>query len=85
MKTVVLALIGVLSAHKLHSRKGDLPYTGPIDKLDPLSRYVNDDDLVGLGEEHSLVQLNSIKGDLPHDGPFDKVDPLSRYVNDDDI
>ena len=82
------ALLGVTSAIKLN--KDDLPH-GPkddsmIDKLDPLSRYVNDDDILQLKEQH-LVQLN--KDDLPHgpkdDSMIDKLDPLSRYVNDDDI
>ena len=62
-------------------KKADLPHDGSIDKVDPLSRYVNDDDLVM--HESTLLQME--KADLPYDGPFDKVDPLSRYVNDDDI
>ena len=67
-----LALIGAATAISL--RRADLPHDGQIDKLDPVSRYVNDDD---------LVQLN--RADLPHDGEIDKLDPVSRYVNDDDI
>ena len=88
MKFIALALLGTVAAIKLN--KDDLPH-GPkdnslVDKLDPLSRYVNDDDLVQT-REHNLVQLR--KDDLPHgpkdDSLVDKLDPLSRYVNDDDI
>merc|ERR1719491_1935594 len=86
------ALLGVTSAIKLN--KEDLPH-GPkddslIDKLDTMSRYVNDDDILQI-KSQNLVQLNSdiSKDDLPHgpkdDSSVDKLDPLSRYVNDDDI
>ena len=40
----IAALLGLTQAISL--RKADLPYTEPIDKIDTLSRYVNDDDLV---------------------------------------
>ena len=57
-----------------------------VDKLDPLSRYVNDDDILQI-KEQNLVQLS--KDDLPHgpkdDSLIEKLDPVSRYVNDDDI
>ena len=76
-KFVLLALASV-SAMRL--RKDDLPYNPElIDKVDPLSRYVNDDDLVQIG---SRIR----KDDLPYNPELiDKVDPLSRYVNDDDL
>ena len=92
-KFLTLALLGVASA--INMQKADLPHDLDADKIDPVSRYVNDDDLV---QQHShirytsvmddedvvvLVQLN--KADLPHDEAADKVDPLSRYVNDDDL
>ena len=81
-----LALAAAVAALKV--QYNDLPAVGSvdtnadnIDKLDPLSRYVNDDDLVQLSYN-----------DLPHTGSEDtnadqveKLDPLSRYVNDDDI
>ena len=82
------ALLGVTSAIKLN--KDDLPH-GPkddsmVEKLDPLSRYVNDDDILQV-KEQNLVQLN--KDDLPHgpkdDSMVEKMDPLSRYVNDQNI
>merc|ERR1712048_1259576 len=82
------AVIAVAAGVKLN--KDDLPH-GPkddsmVEKLDPLSRYVNDDDILQI-KEQNLVQLK--KEDLPH-GPkdtslIDKLDPVSRYVNDDDI
>merc|ERR1711939_1050558 len=63
-----------------------LPYDEAADKVDPLSRYVNDDDIVQLSEEN-LVMLNkpSVSDGLPWNETADKIDPLSRYVNDDDI
>merc|ERR1711934_266821 len=82
------ALLGVTSAIKLN--KEDLPH-GPkddsmVEKMDPLSRYVNDDDILQI-KEQNLVQLG--KDDLPHgpkdDSMVEKLDPISRYVNDDDI
>ena len=88
MKFFALALIGAATAIKLN--KDDLPH-GPkddsmIDKIDPLSRYVNDDDILQI-KSQNLVQLS--RDDLPHgpkdDSLIDKIDPLSRYVNDDDI
>ena len=63
--------------------KADLPYTEPIDKIDTLSRYVNDDDIVQIEDDVNFVQLD--KADLPYTEPIDKIDTLSRYVNDDDI
>ena len=40
-----LALLGAVSA--IHLRKADLPHDGDlVEKLDPLSRYVNDADIV---------------------------------------
>ena len=58
--------------------KADLPHNLEADKIDPVSRYVNDDDLVQL-----TSSIN--KADLPHNLEADKIDPVSRYVNDDDI
>ena len=59
-------LIAVAAALKV--RYNDLPHTGSVavnadqvEKLDPLSRYVNDDDLVQVKSE---VRYN----DLPHTG-----------------
>ena len=60
-----------------------LPYDAAADKVDPLSRYVNDDDILQLEDNIALVQLR--RGDLPHGDDADKIDPVSRYVNDDDI
>ena len=70
----ILAIVAVASAYKLTHRKADLPYDLEADKIDPVSRYVNDDDLIMIH-----------KGDLPYNLEADKIDPLSRYVNDDDI
>ena len=83
VSAAIVALIGSTSALKM--RKNDLPHNAElIDKLDPLSRYVNDDDIVQIEDDISLVQLH--KADLPHDADLvEKLDPLSRYVNDDDI
>jgi hypothetical protein len=83
VSAAIVALIGSASALKM--RKNDLPHNAElIDKLDPLSRYVNDDDIVQIEDDISLVQLH--KADLPHDADLvEKLDPLSRYVNDDDI
>ena len=40
----VLLLLGTISAIKIN--KADLPYDEAEDKVDPLSRYVNDEDIV---------------------------------------
>ena len=74
MKFALVALLGAVTAHKLHHKKADLPYTDDADKIDVVSRYVNDDDLVQI-----------YRGDLPYSAESDKIDPVSRYVNDDDI
>ena len=45
VSAAIVALIGSSAALKL--RKNDLPHDAElVDKLDPLSRYVNDDDIV---------------------------------------
>merc|ERR1712167_525284 len=84
-KMKFLALLGAVSA--IHLRKADLPHDGDlVEKLDPLSRYVNDADIVQLHDDVNLVQLEEKKADLPHDGDLvEKLDPPSRYVNDADI
>jgi len=79
MKFIVFALVAGISAIRI--KYNDLPHDASADKVDPLSRYVNDEDVVQLEDDVSLVQYN----DLPHDASADKVDPLSRYVNDEDI
>jgi hypothetical protein len=79
MKYIALLLVATTSAIKV--KYNDLPHDGVPDKVDPLSRYVNDEDVVQLEDDVSLVQYN----DLPHDGAPVKVDPLSRYVNDEDV
>ncbi len=83
VSATIIALIGSTAALKL--RKNDLPHDADlVEKVDPLSRYVNDDDIVQIEDDVSLVQLK--KNDLPHDADLvEKLDPLSRYVNDDDI
>ena len=70
----------IAAASALRLQKDDLPYTASlVDKLDPVSRYVNDDDLIQL---HSQMK----KDDLPYPASLvDKLDPVSRYVNDDDL
>ena len=77
MKFILGAFI-VATASAVSLKKADLPYTDDADKIDPLSRYVNDDDLV---QTHSHIR----KADLPSTDEADKIDPLSRYVNDDDL
>ena len=45
MKTfAILALIGTISA--INIKYNDLPYDDATDKVDPLSRYVGDEDIV---------------------------------------
>ena len=78
MKFIILALAG---ASAIRIKYNDLPHDAAPDKVDPLSRYVNDEDVVQIADDVSLVQYN----DLPHDAAPDKVDPLSRYVNDEDV
>ena len=56
MKFFVAAFVVAASAHKLHHSKADLPYTLDADKIDPLSRYVNDEDVVQLRDDINLVQ-----------------------------
>ena len=77
MKYILAGLL-VASSSGITLRKADLPYTEEADKIDPLSRYVNDDDLV---QTHSYIR----KADLPATEEPEKIDPLSRYVNDDDL
>ena len=78
---VISLLIGTLSAISL--RKDDLPYDKDADKIDPLSRYVNDEDIVQLHDTVPVILAQ--KADLPYTEEADKIDPLSRYVNDEDI
>ena len=61
------AMVALTSAITI--RKSDLPHDAEVDKLDPVSRYVNDEDIVQLHDEVKLVQLN--KSDLPHDAEVD--------------
>merc|ERR1739838_599594 len=84
----LISAIALVAVQAIRVTHGDLPHTGSVDtngdnldKLDPMSRYVNDDNLV-------QVSYN----DLPHTGSvdtnadnLDKLDPMSRYVNDDNI
>ena len=80
-KLIFAALVSAATA--IH--KADLPYNADmVEKVDPLSRYVNDDDIVQIKDSVKLAQLN--KADLPYHAELvEKLDPLSRYVNDDDI
>ena len=80
-KFIIIALLGAASA--IYLRKADLPHDEAADKVDPLSRYVNDDDILQIHDGVKLAQIN--KADLPHSEEADKIDPYSRYVNDDDI
>ena len=81
MKFTALLLVAGVSAIRM--KYNDLPHDAAADKVDPLSRYVNDEDVVQLEDDISLVQTQY--NDLPHDASPDKVDPLSRYVNDEDV
>ena len=81
-KFLLLALIGAASAIKIN--KADLPYNLEADKIDPVSRYVNDDDLLQRKQHSGRINLAQ-KADLPYTLESDKIDPTSRYVNDDDI
>ena len=48
-----LALVALLAcASAINIKYDDLPSTAEVEKLDPLSRYVNDDDLVQLSAEN---------------------------------
>ena len=70
----IVALFAVTQAISL--KKGDLPYTEVIDKVDTLSRYVNDDDLVMDGSDVVLVMIN--KGDLPY---TEVIDNMMGYMD----
>ena len=48
-----LLLISTLSAVTI--RKDDLPYDVEPDKIDPLSRYVNDEDIVQLHDTVPVI------------------------------
>ena len=52
MKALAI-LIGTLSA--ITVRKDDLPYDKDADKIDPLSRYVNDEDIVQLHDTVPVI------------------------------
>ena len=80
MKAFAL-LIGTIAAVVV--RKDDLSYERDADKVDPLSRYVNDEDIVQLHDTVPVILAQ--KDDLSYERDADKVDPLSRYVNDEDI
>ena len=69
----------------MKNKKADLPYDEAADKIDPLSRYVNDEDIVQLKDDVPVPIMLVQRADLPYDEPADKIDPLSRYVNDEDI
>lgn len=69
---------------QLQAEKGDLPDYLTADKIDPLSRYENDDDLVQY-DPSDVVLMQIKKGDLPDYGTPEKIDYLSRYENDDDL
>ena len=64
-------------------RYNDLPDNLGADKVDPISRYVNDEDLLHIGDDIKLLQLQY--NDLPDNLGCDKIDPVSRYVNDEDL
>ena len=53
MNKFIAALL-IVATSAISIKKADLPYTEEADKIDPLSRYVNDDDLVHLTEETLL-------------------------------
>tara|TARA_B110000503_G_C7011874_1_gene356057 strand:+ start:125 stop:346 length:222 start_codon:yes stop_codon:yes gene_type:complete len=69
-----LLVIAALMASTSAVRYNDLPDNLYADKIDPLSRYVNDEEMVQL-------QYN----DLPDNLYADKIDPISRYANDEDL
>ena len=79
----IFALVANTSAVHIKSKYNDLPYDGAPDKVDPINRYVNDEDVVQLKDDINLVQMKY--NDLPYDGAPDKVDPINRYVNDEDV
>ena len=80
----LVALLACASAIKI--KYNDLPSTADVDKLDPLSRYVNDDDLIQLSAENQAkLEMYMKYDDLPSNAEVEKLDPLSRYVNDDDL
>ena len=78
-----LALCALVGTQAMKIKYNDLPYDGAPDKVDPISRYVNDEDVVQIEDDVNLVQTRY--NDLPYDGAPDKVDPISRYVNDEDV
>ena len=48
-----LALVALFAcASAINIKYNDLPSTEAVEKLDPLSRYVNDDDLIQLNAEN---------------------------------
>ncbi len=54
VSAAIVALIGSSAALKL--RKNDLPHDADLtEKVDPLSRYVNDDDIVQIEDDISLI------------------------------
>ena len=54
VSAAIVALIGSSAALKL--RKNDIPHDADLtEKVDPLSRYVNDDDIVQIEDDISLI------------------------------
>ena len=81
----IMAAVALSTVSAISVKYNDLPYDADkVEKLDTLSRYVNDADIVQLHDNVKLAQLQY--NDLPYDADkVEKLDGLSRYVNDADI
>ena len=84
-KFILAALVALVSVQAVTLKKDDLPYDADkVEKLDPISRYVNDENIVQL-KSNVPVKLAQ-KDDLPYNAEMlEKLDPVSRYVNDENI
>ena len=86
MNKFILAALAVASVSAVTLKKDDLPYNPDlIEKLDPVDRYVNDENIVQLKSNVKPVKLAQ-KDDLPYNADLiEKLDPVDRYVNDENI
>ena len=86
MNKLIVAALALASVSAITLKYNDLPHDADlVEKVDPLSRYVNDENIVQLKSNVKPVRLAQYN-DLPHDADLiEKLDPVSRYVNDENI
>ena len=86
MNKLIVAALALASVSAVTLKYNDLPYDAEkLEKLDPVDRYVNDENIVQVKSTVKPVKLAQYN-DLPYDAEkLEKLDPVSRYVNDENI